>query len=113
MSRQDFYHSKEWRQTARYVWIKQYCLCARCHRPVYVDGISAYLPKEKRLVGVVHHIKHLNETNYNDENISLNEDNLEGLCQDCHALVHGSKVTRNDVKFDANGNLIPVATPHT
>ena len=107
MARKDFYNSKLWRNQARYIWIKQNCLCARCHRPVYVDGISAYLPKEKRLIGVVHHKKHLNEYNYQDDSIALDENNLEGLCQDCHAKEHSSKVIRDDLRFDEFGNVIP------
>ena len=46
-------------------------------------------------------------TNINDENISLNEDNLEGLCIDCHNNEHFStNVTKLDVMFDEKGNLV-------
>lgn len=107
MSRKDFYNTKQWRNQARYIWLKQHCLCAKCGRAVYVDGISAYLPKEKRLVGVVHHIEHLNEYNYNDDNIAINEDNLVGLCQDCHAKEHSNKVINDELMFDEMGNVIP------
>ena len=113
MSRKDFYLSKIWRQTARYIWLKQHCLCGKCGKPVYVDGISPYLPKEKRLVGVVHHIIPINETNYKDDSVALNEDNLIGLCQNCHAIIHGDNVVRDGLMFDEMGNLIPSNTPHS
>ncbi len=102
-----FYKSKAWRDVRLNVWRKQYCLCARCKKPVYVSGISEYIPKEKRVKGIVHHIEYLNETNINDISKTLDESNLEGLCIDCHNKEHfetGS--TRSDYTFDENGNLI-------
>ena len=53
--RKDFYQSKAWKQVRKNVWIKQNLLCSICNRPVYVDGLSEYLPKEKRRPGIVHH----------------------------------------------------------
>ena len=108
-SRQSFYNSKAWKDMRKYIWLKQSCLCARCHRAVYVDGISDYIPKEKRLVGIVHHEEYLNDFNILDDSIALNEDLLKGICIDCHNEEHnlGSGVTKKDVMFDENGNLIP------
>lgn len=102
-----FYYSSVWRTIRKNVWLKQHCICNRCHRAVYVDGISEWIPKEKRLKGIVHHKTWLNENNvYNDE-IALDEKNLEGLCIDCHNKEHDTtSITRNDVMFDDDGNLI-------
>lgn len=107
--RKDFYQSKAWKDTRKYIWIKQHCLCARCGKPVYVDGISSWLPKEKRLVGIVHHKIYLNEDNYTDDDISLNEDNLEGICIECHNQEHIAKPNvRQGMMFDEYGNLVKV-----
>lgn len=107
MTRQEFYQTKIWKQVRKNVWLKQSCLCNRCHRPVYVNGISEWIPKEKRLKGIVHHKEYLTDVNFNDDNISLNEDNLEGLCIDCHNQEHFStQVTRQDLMFDDEGNLV-------
>lgn len=105
--RQEFYHSRAWNDVRRNVWLRQNLLCNRCHRPVYVDGISDYLPKEKRRTGIVHHKEYLNEININDINITLNMDNLEGLCKECHEKEHHSNQSvRDEYIFDENGNLI-------
>lgn len=107
MSRKDLYKSKAWQDTRRYIWLKQSCLCARCNKPVYVDGISEWIPKEKRLKGIVHHKIYLNDYNYTNDNIAFAEENLEGLCIECHNEEHFNKgVTRMDVKFDEFGNLV-------
>lgn len=105
--RKSFYQSKLWKQVKNNIWLKQSCLCAICHRPVYVNGISEYIPKENRRTGIVHHIVWLDDSNIYDENISINEDNLVGICKECHEKEHHKDmVTRNDVMFDDNGNLI-------
>jgi len=103
-----FYNSKAWKNIRKSVWIKQSCLCNRCKKPVYVAGISTYIPKEKRLKGIVHHKEYLNNSNVYNLDITLGIDNLEGLCIDCHNKEHKtSSVTRYDVMFDSNGNLVP------
>lgn len=104
--RKEFYHSKLWNQVRKNIWIKQNLLCAECNKPVYVDGLSEYIPKEKRRIGIVHHIQELNNQNITDENITIGEDNLVGLCIDCHNRIHSPEATRDDVTFDSDGNLI-------
>ncbi len=106
--RKEFYHSKAWQDTRKTIWLKQNLLCNRCHRPVYVSGISEYIPKEKRLVGIVHHKQYLNESNIGDSNITLGTNNLEGLCIDCHNKEHdaAASVLRENYMFDMEGNLI-------
>ena len=105
--RKDFYQSKAWKDARKTIWLKQNLLCNRCHKPVYVDGISEWIPKENRRTGIVHHIKHLDNTNVYDDSIALDENNLEGLCKDCHELEHHKdQVTRLGYEFDELGNLI-------
>lgn len=106
MSRKEFYKSKAWENVRKGIWLKQNLLCNRCHKPVFVAGISEYIPKENRRIGIVHHKIYLNEDNVNDINITLNPDNLEGICIDCHNKEHfGSKCVRQEYSFDEDGNL--------
>lgn len=108
-NRRKFYSSKAWKDVRKTIWLRQNLLCNRCHKPVYVDGISEYIPKGNRRIGIVHHIEELNDINVYDKNITLNPDNLEGVCLDCHNIIHNSNNTiRPNYIFDANGNVIPV-----
>ena len=105
--RKNFYNSKAWKVVRKNVWLKQQLLCNRCHKPVYVDGISKWIPKQQRRTGIVHHKIYLDDINVNDINVTLNIDNLEGICKECHEKEHHSdEVTRNGVTFDEDGNLI-------
>ena len=81
--RKKFYHSKAW------------------------EDVRDYIPKEKRLIGIVHHKEYLDEANIKDINITLNANNLEGLCKDCHEKEHArGQGIRKGYRFDENGNLI-------
>ena len=105
--RRQFYNSKLWNDVRKNVWLKQCLLCNRCGKPVYVDGLSDWLPKEKRRTGIVHHKIYLNDSNVDDYNISINEDNLEGICKECHELEHHPNTSvRDGYSFDENGLLI-------
>ena len=74
---------------------------------MYVDGLSEWLPKNKRRIGIVHHIEYLDNSNVYDDSITLSEDNLEGLCKECHELEHHQDVSvRKDYMFDEDGNLV-------
>lgn len=87
-------------------------LCNRCHKPVWVEGLSSPdIPLNKRVKGIVHHIKYLNDSNLNDINIALARNNLEGICIYCHNKEHfktDDNSVRSDIKFDEFGNLIEV-----
>ena len=37
---------------------------------------------------IVHHKVHITPVNINDESVTLNFDNLELVCRDCHAELH-------------------------
>lgn len=107
-ARRYFYNSKVWKDVRRNIWIKQNLLCAICNKPVYVDGISEYLPKDKRRIGIVHHKIFLDNNNIDDDNITINEDNLIGVCKECHENIHHSNMScRKDVMFDEEGNIKP------
>lgn len=106
-ARKDLYQSKVWKTIRKNIWLKQNLLCNRCHKPVYVDGLSEFIPKEKRRTGIVHHIKYLDNENVYDDKIALDESNLEGLCKECHELEHHQdEVLRKEYMFDNNGNLV-------
>jgi len=105
--RKDFYNSKAWKQVRKSIWLKQNLLCNRCHKPVYVDGISEYIPKEYRRTGIVHHKIYLDNNNVYDDSIALDENNLEGICKDCHEKEHHQDIAnRIDYEFDELGNLV-------
>lgn len=52
----------------------------------------------------VHHKKYLTPENVKDKDISVNQDNLELLCKQCHNEEHGR--FSSELKFDDEGNLI-------
>ena len=105
--RQEFYNSRAWKDVRKAIWLKQNLLCNRCGKPVYINGISDYLPREKRRIGIVHHKIYLDNINVYDPNITINIDNLEGICKECHELEHHKDIsTRKDYIFDDDGNLI-------
>lgn len=53
----------------------------------------------------VHHKIRLTVENVNDTSISLNQDNLEFLCKDCHNDEHG-RFKKNNTIFDEDGNFL-------
>lgn len=92
---QKFYKSSAWKK-CRMAYIKSvYGLCERCNKPGYI----------------VHHKILLTPNNINNPNVTLNWDNLEYLCLDCHNLEHNfdrdkKPVTREGLKFNKNGELV-------
>ncbi|GMR70641.1 hypothetical protein NUITMVRA1_13180 [Aerococcus viridans] len=92
-----FYKSTAWKK-CRAGYIKSvHGWCERC------------LIKKKYKKGyIVHHKIYITPDNINNPDITLNWDNLEYLCHDCHNTEHFSKysATREDVTFDELGNLI-------
>ena len=75
-----FYKSKTW-QRCRASYIKSVGgLCERC----YAAGVI-------RHGDTVHHKVHLTAENINNPSVTLNYENLELLCRDCHAAEHKSQ----------------------
>lgn len=92
-----FYKSGTW-QKCRAGYISSVSgLCERC------------LAKGKLRPGkILHHIEYITPDNIGDPYITLNWNNLEFVCQDCHNLEHhaNDRTIREDVMFDAEGNLV-------
>ena len=86
---------------------RDYYLCCRCGNPAEE----------------VHHKIRLTPGNIMDPNITLNEDNLESLCKDCHFAEHkadkmqgirgksNSTVCAEEYEFDSNGYLVRKILP--
>jgi len=86
-----FYQSKLWKSVRQRVRYKHRGICEEC-------GNAGW---------EVHHIIPLTESNVDDPDISINEKNLQLLCTSCHdAKRSQEEVTREDVAFDADGNLV-------
>lgn len=91
-----FYNSSAWIKCRNSFMNSKNHICERCGEVAYI----------------VHHKKHITPTNINDPNITLNWDNLQALCLECHNVIHGSgKAMVKGVSFDENGDLI-YTPPH-
>ncbi|MEX1308592.1 MAG: HNH endonuclease [Eubacteriales bacterium] len=91
-----FYNSTAWRR-CRTAYIKSVNgLCERC------------LAKGRIRHGdIVHHKITLTQANINNPSITLNHENLEYLCIDCHNEEHmNCAVMREGLAFDESGQLI-------
>lgn len=98
------YKSKAWKKVREFVIERDKGLCQRCKR-------------EGRLTAgkIVHHKIPLTPANINDTRISLNPDNLEYVCKECHEITHEELEQgvfglrrKNDarVAFDSEGNVV-------
>jgi 5-methylcytosine-specific restriction endonuclease McrA len=88
-----FYKSAAWKKCRESYIAKVFGLCERC-------GAGGK---------IVHHKIYLNERNINEPNVTLAHENLELLCHECHNQEHmGQKPIANGLRFDDNGNLIPL-----
>jgi 5-methylcytosine-specific restriction endonuclease McrA len=90
-----FYQSKQWEDCRlSYLKSKDY-MCERCLvKDLYV------------VANTVHHKIYITPDNINNINITLNHNNLECLCVECHQQEHHSTDPNKDYVFDINGNLI-------
>ena len=89
-----FYSSIAWKNTRTAYAKSQQNMCEICR----AKGI--YKPCE-----IVHHKIQLTPQNINDPSITLDWNNLQCVCRDCHADVHGNKTKR--YKIDELGRVIP------
>ena len=92
-----FYHSQAWRAVRKRALIRDGFTCRIC-------GARAT---------AVDHIQELTPENISDTRISLNLDNLQSLCHDCHTVktLEDKKIIKPDCArefyFDADGQLTP------
>lgn len=84
------YKSAAWQQVSAYYMQSKNYICERCGKPAKI----------------CHHKTWLTPSNISNTSISLNPDNLECLCQECHNIEHN----RDDaaIYFDKDGNVIHV-----
>lgn len=73
---QNFYASKPWRELRYNLIIERGNICNRCHK-IFATN---------KLIG--HHIIELTVDNVDDTSISLNPNNIEIICNDCHNQEH-------------------------
>lgn len=87
---QDFakklYKSKAWQRCRAAYISKVGGLCERC----LSNGLI--VPGE-----IVHHKIYINQNNVNDPNVTLNFENVELLCRNCHGNEHKKIVKRFEV----------------
>lgn len=91
----NFYKSPAWLAARELKIVSVNSLCERCGQ----IGLE------------VHHKERLTVENVNDSSVSLNQDNLELLCRDCHNKEH--KRFCKEVEFDVDGNLLNPTKIHT
>ena len=95
---QSFYRSVAWRLTREAYKSRVGGLCEVC----WENGIVK--PGE-----LVHHKIPLSPENIDDTNITLNPDNLQCVCRDCHAKLHEDQYDsrrRRRYKLDELGRVI-------
>lgn len=89
-----FYNSAAWKKCRLSYIAKVFGLCEglNCGKPGYI----------------VDHIIELTPENINDINITLNHENLQYLCLECHNTKTFQKhsVTAEGLMFDEQGNLV-------
>jgi len=82
-----FYASTEWHKVSTLYMSSKNYICERCGKP----GV------------ICHHKKYIRPSNINDPYITLNQDNLECLCIECHNTEHKPK--HSVTYFDDEGNV--------
>jgi hypothetical protein len=91
-----FYKSAAWKRARQQVITRANGLCERCKaQGIYKPGY------------IVHHKEYITPGNINNPNITLNLDNLEYVCEDCHNKEHKAAHTPMRYQYDASGNLLP------
>jgi 5-methylcytosine-specific restriction endonuclease McrA len=92
---EEFYKSLAWQKCRRAYRAKRFGICERCGKPAKI----------------VHHKIYLNQKNISDPSVSLNFDNLELLCHECHNLEHFRQTSflRNGLRLTADGQLVQVS----
>ena len=91
-----FYAGPAWRKCRR-SFLKAHPLCERCLKRG--DVVPAK---------IAHHKIYITPENINDPESTLNWDNLQAVCQDCHNIIHGEKQETLSYRFGPDGQIIPV-----
>lgn len=91
-ARRRFYRSKAWKKCRDGYYNTKNGICERC------GGLGTQ----------VHHRIYLTDENLKDPTVALNWENLELLCDKCHAEEHhgGGYQTAEGLKFNEEGDLI-------
>ena len=76
-------------------------------RAIKIASVNGLCEECGRVGNEVHHIIHLKPDNVSDPTISVNQDNLKLLCNECHNKVHGRFQGRAKYFFDEEGNIFP------
>lgn len=84
-----FYFSTGWRKTRKAYLSSVGGLCERCLKK------GLYHPAV-----IVHHKVYITPDNINDPNVTLNWNNLEAVCRECHELEHAGNGKRYKVNED-------------
>jgi len=90
-----FYSSKQWQRTRKAYAKSKLNLCEVC----LSKGIIK--PGE-----IVHHKIHLTPDNINNPLVTLDWNNLQLVCRDCHAEIHELNQRKRRYKIDSCGNVI-------
>ncbi|GHU67020.1 hypothetical protein FACS1894184_06140 [Clostridia bacterium] len=88
------YKSKQWQGCRAAYFATQHGICERCGEPGEI----------------VHHLEELTPDNSNNLGTVYGWDNLQLLCWGCHERTKGAAggiPIREDIAFDANGNVMP------
>lgn len=88
-----FYKSRQWQRCRDLCIQRAGGLCERCRK----EGVI-------RAAVIAHHKKEITPQNINNPEITLNLDNLEALCMDCHAKVHHKREKR--YRIDKDGRVV-------
>ena len=90
-----FYNSKAWKETSAAFKQSKHGLCERCGCRVQPRNM------------IVHHKIYLTANNINDVEITLNWNNLELLCKECHNKEHMStESVEKNLTFNNKGELV-------
>ena len=86
-----FYNSDEW----------------KIARAIKIASVKGLCEECNEVGNEVHHIIHLTLDNIYDPTITLNQDNLKLLCNECHNKTHGRFQSKTNYYFDEDGNIFP------
>lgn len=75
---QRFYGSKAWHDLRTVLIIQRHGICARCGKDFSADTSQL----------IAHHKEHLTDETLKDPAVAVNPDNVEIVCQKCHAHYH-------------------------